>query len=74
MSTGEYCFHSERSRIMTENPDEARDKAENLREQAMRCRRLAGQTTDREIARKLLELAEEFEQCASKLEDRKRYT
>jgi hypothetical protein len=55
---------------MTENPDDAH--AKKLWEQAARCRRLASQTTDREIARRLLELAREFEQRATELEDRKR--
>jgi hypothetical protein len=57
---------------MAENPDDERDKAENLRVQASRCRRLAGQTTDREIARLLVELAAEFEQRAVELETRNR--
>jgi hypothetical protein len=57
---------------MAENPNDARDKAENLRAQAVRCRRLARQTTDREIARKLMELAQEFEQRASEVEAGKR--
>jgi hypothetical protein len=35
-----------------------------LREQAERCRRLAGATTDAAVARKLLELAAEFEEQA----------
>ena len=33
-----------------------------------RCRRLAQQTTDREIARRLLELAEEFDEHAEQAE------
>ncbi len=57
---------------MTKNSDDARDKAETLRVQASRCRRLARQTTDREIARKLVELGEEFEQRALELEAKKR--
>jgi hypothetical protein len=57
---------------MTKNSDDARDKAENLRVQASRCRRLARQTIDREIAHKLVELGEEFEQRALELEARKR--
>jgi hypothetical protein len=47
---------------MVENPD---DVIENLQEQAARCRRLASQTTDREIARKLIELAQAFERRGS---------
>jgi hypothetical protein len=47
---------------MTKNPHEGRDRAEDLRVQGARCRRPAKATTDREIARKLLELAREFEQ------------
>jgi hypothetical protein len=49
---------------MIEDRDDEQDKAESLCEQAMRCRRLARATTDREVARKLLELAQEFEQRA----------
>src|SRR4051812_7652435 len=45
-------------------------QVENLREQATRCPRLAKFTTDREIARKLLELAMDFERQALELEDR----
>jgi hypothetical protein len=58
--------------FMAESPDDAREKAEDLRVQATRCRRLARQTTDREIARKLVELAQEFEQRALELETGKR--
>jgi hypothetical protein len=54
--------------FMAENPDDVREKAENLRAQASRCRRLARQTTDRDIARRLLELAQEFELRALELE------
>jgi len=39
--------------------------AKTYREKAERCRRLASQTTDREIADRLLELAREFEQHAA---------
>jgi hypothetical protein len=53
--------------FMAENPDDAQ-KAENLRVQAARCRRLARQTTDREIARRLVELAQESERRAVELE------
>ena len=42
--------------------------AKTYRDNAARCRRLAQQTTDREIARRLLELAEEFEQRAEQAE------
>lgn len=56
---------------MTDDDGDTRAKVENLREQATRCRRLAGHTTDREVARKLLELAQEFERRAYELEDRK---
>jgi hypothetical protein len=60
---------------MAENPDGTRDdKAESLRAQAARCRRLASHTTDREIARKLLELADEFDQRAAELETGKRFS
>ncbi len=59
---------------MAEHPDDTRAKIEKLREQAARCRRLAGHTTDREVARKLLELAQDFERQATELEDRKGYT
>ena len=44
-------------------PD-TRKNAQMLREKAERCRRLAGATTDAEVGRKLLELAEEFEEQA----------
>jgi hypothetical protein len=57
---------------MTKASDAARRKAENLREQAGRCRRLARQTTDREIAHRLMELAQEFDQRAAELETGKR--
>jgi len=39
--------------------------AQLLREKAERCRRLARQITDGEVARKLLELANDFDQQAS---------
>jgi hypothetical protein len=48
--------------FMAENSDDSRDKAENFRAQAARYRRLARQTTDRDIAHRLWELAQEFEQ------------
>ena len=41
-----------------------------LREQAERCRRLARATTDAEVARRLLQLAEEFEEQAQAEETR----
>jgi hypothetical protein len=66
-----YCQRG-RSRVMTESPDDIRGQVESLREQATRCRRLARFTTDREIARRLLELAQDFEQRASELEAEKR--
>jgi hypothetical protein len=53
---------------MTKNPDDTRTKVDSLRAQAVRCRRLAGATTDREVAQKLAELAGEFEQRALELE------
>jgi hypothetical protein len=40
------------------------------REKAERCRRLARQTTDREIANRLLELAVEFEERAAEADNR----
>ncbi|HEX5454907.1 MAG TPA: hypothetical protein VFX06_14045 [Stellaceae bacterium] len=40
--------------------------AQTYREKAARCRRLARQTTDREIAERLVELAREFEEQAEK--------
>ena len=57
---------------MTESPDDTHAEVENLRVQAVRCRRLARLTTDREIARKLMGLAAEFEQRALELEAGKR--
>ena len=42
--------------------------ARTYRDNSARCRRLAQQTTDREIARRLLELADEFEQRAEQAE------
>jgi hypothetical protein len=42
--------------------------AKTYRDNAARCRRLAQQTTDREIARRLLELAEEFDEHADRTE------
>jgi hypothetical protein len=42
--------------------------AQTYREKAARCRRLARQTTDQQIAERLLELAREFEQHADGIE------
>ena len=42
--------------------------AKTYRDNAARCCRLAQQTTDREIARRLLELAEEFDEHADQAE------
>jgi len=42
--------------------------AKTYRDNAARCRRLAQQTTDREIARRLLELADEFDEHAEQAE------
>jgi hypothetical protein len=42
--------------------------AQTYRDKAARCRRLARQTTDREIAQRLLELAQEFEEHAAQAE------
>lgn len=42
--------------------------AQTYRDQAARCRRLARQTTDRQIAERLLELAQEFERQAELIE------
>ena len=38
-----------------------KEAAEQLRAQAQRCRRLSDMTTDRKVARRLIELAAEFE-------------
>jgi hypothetical protein len=46
--------------------------AKTYREKAERCRRLARQTTDREIAQRLLDLAREFEQHATQAEESER--
>jgi hypothetical protein len=56
---------------MIENPD-GPSHVENCREQAARCRRLASLTWDREIARRLIELAQEFERRVSQLETEER--
>ena len=46
------------------------NRAEELREQAERCRRLANATINREVAEKLIRLAEEYEARASAEEAR----
>ena len=47
---------------------ELAETAEMLRAQAERCRRLARGTLDYEVIRRLLDLAEEFEDRATALE------
>ena len=42
--------------------------ARTYRDNAARCRRLANQTTDRQIAQRLLQLAREFDQRAEEAE------
>ena len=42
--------------------------ARTYRDHAARCRRLAQQTTDRQIAQRLLELAREFDERAEEAE------
>jgi hypothetical protein len=42
--------------------------ARGYRDKAARCRRLARQTTDRDIAEKLVELAREFDEQAAEIE------
>jgi hypothetical protein len=42
--------------------------AKTYRDNAARCRRLANQTTDRQIAQRLLELAREFDERAEEAE------
>jgi hypothetical protein len=42
--------------------------ARSYRDNSARCRRLAQQTTDRQIAERLLELAAEFDQRAEEAE------
>jgi hypothetical protein len=49
-------------------PEQA-DTAEMLRAQGERCRRLASGILDYEVARRLLDLAEEFEDRAAELEE-----
>ena len=45
-----------------------RELARGCRDKAARCRRLAQQTTDRQIAERLAELACEFDEQASEIE------
>jgi len=47
---------------------EPKTGAQILRDQAARCRRLARQTTDKQIAERLLELARELEERANREE------
>jgi len=47
---------------------EPRELARGYRDKAARCRRLARQTTDRQIAERLVELAREFDEQASEIE------
>src|SRR2546421_4349840 len=56
--------HSARAGVLAGVMPDARNTAQMLREKAERCRRLAGATTDAEVGRKLLGLAEEFEEQA----------
>lgn len=46
-------------------PDEPLTTAGQLGEQAERCRRLERQTSDRQVAGRLLEIAEEFDKKAA---------
>ncbi len=45
-----------------------RELARGCRDKAARCRRLARQTTDRQIAERLVELAREFDEQAAEIE------
>ena len=45
-----------------------KELARGYREKAARCRRLARQTTDKTVAKNLLELAREFDEQAAELE------
>ena len=45
-----------------------RELAGGCRDKAARCRRLARQTTDRQIAERLVELAREFDEQAAEIE------
>jgi hypothetical protein len=57
---------------VTRNGDDIRRQARFLREQAERCRRLADATTDSDVARRLLQLAREFDDQAAKVEGENR--
>ena len=57
--------------VPVEMPDDPK-RSQALREQAERCRRLAGATKDRAVSRRLLELAAEFEKQAEAEERRSR--
>jgi exopolyphosphatase/pppGpp-phosphohydrolase len=63
--------HELRPDVTAHVPDVPK-RSQILREQAERCRRLAGSTTDRAVSRRLLELAEEFEERAAAEEGRSR--
>jgi hypothetical protein len=52
--------------------DVVHQTADILREQAARCRRLAQGVTDREVSRRLRELADEFDERAAAAEARER--
>jgi hypothetical protein len=52
--------------------DVVHQTADILREQAARCRRLAQGVTDREVSRRLRELADEFDERAATAEARER--
>ena len=63
--------HELRPDVTAHVPDVPK-RSQILREQAERCRRLARATTDRAVSRRLLELAEEFEERAAAEEGRSR--
>ena len=63
--------HGFRASVIAGVPDNPKG-SQFLREQAERCRRLAGATTDGAVSRRLLELAEEFEEQADVVERRSR--
>ena len=48
------------------------ETAETLRDQALRCRRLARYTVDFDVVRRLLDLAREFEERAKAAEEQAR--
>ena len=52
---------------VTKSGEDIRRQARFLREQAERCRRLANATTDGDVARRLLQLADEFEAEAQRV-------